>query len=75
VAILPSHILITKMTITMATSDSDFTIQLQDSRDVQMHFEVEKSGILQAVFDQYSKIEGLPREFNWLAIDIICVLM
>lgn len=25
-----------------------------------MHFEVEKSGILQAVFDQYSKIEGLP---------------
>lgn len=40
-----------------------------------MHFEVEKSGILQAVFGQYSKIEGLPREFNWLAIDIICVLM
>jgi len=74
VAILPSSHT-TTMTTTMATSDLDFTIQLQDSRDVQMHFEVEKSGILQAVFDQYSKIEGLPREFNWLAIDIICVLM
>lgn len=62
--IFPLHI----QTATMVTSDSDFTIQLQDSRDVQMYFEVEKSGILQAVFHQYSKIEGVPREFNRLAI-------
>jgi hypothetical protein len=37
-----------------------------------MHFEVEKSGILQAVFDQYCKIEGVPREFHWIAIGNLC---
>lgn len=47
----------------MANSDDDvLTIQLEDSRDVQMHFEVEKSGSLDAVFSQYTQFKGLTPE-------------
>ncbi|KAL7553251.1 hypothetical protein ACHAWF_016918 [Thalassiosira exigua] len=37
-----------------------FTVQLEDTRDVTMHFEVEQSDHLQTVFDQYSKFKRLP---------------
>lgn len=40
-----------------------FTIQLEDSRDVQMHFEVLKSENFAAVFSQYSKMKDYSREF------------
>lgn len=47
----------------MASSDDgNFTLQLEDSRDVQMHFEVEKSAKLEAVFDQYSKFKAISRD-------------
>ncbi len=55
-----------RSTKTMAASSDDvdvFTIHLDDARDVQMHFEVERCGSLRGVFDQYSIIEGVPCEF------------
>ena len=43
--------------------DNCFTIQLEDSRDVQMHFEVMKSENFAVVFTQYSKMKDYSREF------------
>ena len=58
---------------TMAASPSDdddvFTIHLDDDKDVQMHFEVERYRSLRGVFDQYSIIEGVPREFFVLSVE------
>eukprot|EP00580_Thalassiosira_gravida_P017402 CAMPEP_0201671072 /NCGR_PEP_ID=MMETSP0494-20130426/28528_1 /ASSEMBLY_ACC=CAM_ASM_000839 /TAXON_ID=420259 /ORGANISM="Thalassiosira gravida, Strain GMp14c1" /LENGTH=311 /DNA_ID=CAMNT_0048152311 /DNA_START=99 /DNA_END=1034 /DNA_ORIENTATION=+ len=45
--------------MTSSNDDENITLQLEDSRDVQMHFEVEKSNNLDAVFRQYSKFKGL----------------
>jgi len=42
-----------------SNDDGNLTIQLEDSRDVQMHFEVDKSDNLDAVFNQYAKFKGL----------------
>ena len=56
----------------MSSMDADaLTIQLEDSRDVQMHFEVEKSANFVAVFDQYSKMKDYSREFVFLILTII----
>jgi hypothetical protein len=47
----------------MTSIDEDaFTIQLEDSRDVQMHFEVIKSDNFAAVFNQYAKMMKYSRE-------------
>mmetsp|Transcript_8781 Transcript_8781/g.15998 ORF Transcript_8781/g.15998 Transcript_8781/m.15998 type:complete len:337 (-) Transcript_8781:272-1282(-) len=44
----------------MTSSEDDiFIIQLEDSRDFQTCFEVEKSGSLNTAFIQYSKVKGL----------------
>lgn len=44
----------------MTSSDDDvFTIELQDSRDVKMHFEVETSAHLEPVFNKYSQFKGM----------------
>jgi len=42
-----------------SSDDGTFTLQLEDSRDVQMHFEVDKSDDLDAVFGKYSQFKGL----------------
>jgi hypothetical protein len=42
--------------------DDCFTIQLEDSRDVQMHFEVMKTENFAAVFSQYSKMKDYSRK-------------
>ena len=44
-------------------NDNVITIELVDSRDVQMHFETEKDGSLQSIFDKYSSFKRLPREY------------
>eukprot|EP00581_Thalassiosira_minuscula_P012727 CAMPEP_0183713772 /NCGR_PEP_ID=MMETSP0737-20130205/8518_1 /TAXON_ID=385413 /ORGANISM="Thalassiosira miniscula, Strain CCMP1093" /LENGTH=298 /DNA_ID=CAMNT_0025942609 /DNA_START=259 /DNA_END=1155 /DNA_ORIENTATION=+ len=48
----------------MASSSEDevLTIQLQDSRDVQMCFEVEKTASLDTVFNKYSQFKGLTQD-------------
>jgi len=45
-------------------NDNVITIELVDSRDVQMHFETEKDGSLQSIFDKYSNFKSLPRKYN-----------
>lgn len=42
-----------------SNDDAVFTIQLQDSRDDKMHFEVEISDNLLSVFNRYSQFKGL----------------
>ena len=46
-----------------ADDDNILTIELVDSRDLQMHFEVDKEGSFETVFHQYSQFKGLPCEF------------
>lgn len=45
-----------------ADDDNILTIELVDSRDLQMHFEVDKEGSFETVFHQYSQFKGLPCE-------------
>ncbi len=50
-------------TIMTSIDEDAFTIQLEDSRDVQMHFEVIKSENFAAVFHQYAKMKAYSSEF------------
>ncbi|KAL9178885.1 hypothetical protein ACHAXT_011858 [Thalassiosira profunda] len=43
-------------------TDGAITLQLEDARDVQMCFEVERSANLQSVFDKYSSFRGVGLE-------------
>ena len=47
----------------MADNNDNITVELVDSRDVQMHFEMEKEGSLQSIFDKYSSFKRLPRKY------------
>jgi len=48
-------------------NDNVITIELVDSRDVQMHFETEREGNLQSIFDKYSSFKSQPRELLYFS--------